>query len=483
MGKSGTRNYVSISQGVRDLENNNSITCVSSCTNAFLDSLQEYRATLASSEADEDAAQLDEAFGKTVAKYQSEMLKHEKSLNKSIKQLAAKIDKSIDWELDMMYQYQNINDEFDLMVRAIVMDLLYQGRFEESRTLMAGPDADFDKLVDHFKALRDMMKAVYDEDYSVVLDWVLTKDSAIAKVSEIKSELVRLIYYQAIAIQADRSIAVPPHGNALLDAQKTDDSRILLRIKDYENKATFSPQTLYSWNLPTLENFDKEKAKDEVVSELIRVYNKLSPDVAHLQQESPLHKCLLAGHFALGVLVKYNTLSRRKSSSSLGTAGSATGPGSGSAVFDHISRRRSGSVSEMHPLISRIRELHTHSNVGAGGDSATVGEGADAAAKDGGSAACETDTFDHNSSGNNIDELPMEIELPSWIGYHTIFICPILKEETTVHNRPHVLPCRHFISKQALSKLAKGLSDEIKCPYCPRRGSWRGACEVKFIAI
>lgn len=127
MGKSGTRNYVSISQGVRDLENNNSITCVSSCTNAFLDSLQEYRATLASSEADEDAAQLDEAFGKTVAKYQSEMLKHEKSLNKSIKQLAAKIDKSIDWELDMMYQYQNINDEFDLMVRAIVMDLLYQG--------------------------------------------------------------------------------------------------------------------------------------------------------------------------------------------------------------------------------------------------------------------------------------------------------------------------------------------------------------------
>lgn len=501
MAKAGTRNYLSISQGVRDLESNESVASISACTDAFVDSLEAYRTALAAG-TDDDMLPLSDALEKEVGRYQGELLRHEKSLNRSIKLLSAKVDKGIEWELDLMYQYQNINDEFDLMIRAIVMDLLYQGRFEESETVL-GPrlkrDADFEKLVAHFRSLRAMMKALYDEDYSLVLEWVLAHEREIAKVSELKSQLLRLIYHQARVIIADRTVPVPAHGNVLLDVREQEDSRIMLRILDYDNQQKYAEaQGLYCWDLPTLGEFDseKEQAKDAAVAELIRVYNRLSCEVNHLQQESPLHRCLLAGHFALGVLVKYNTLSRRKSSSSLGTAGSgsalgsgaASGPlsGSGSApgstVLDPFSRRRSiATATDMHPLISRIREMHTHYNTDEGGpmdDGGAPATAAAVAADAAFSSACDVDPSD-----NNVGELPMEIELPAWMGYHTIFICPILKEETTSSNRPHVLPCRHFISKQALSKLAKGLSDEIKCPYCPRRGSWRGACEVKFIAI
>ena len=479
---------MAISQGVRDLESNGSIASISACTDAFVDSLEAYKVALEAG-TDEDEVPLGETHEGEVGRYQGELLRHEKSLNRSIKLLSAKVDKGIEWELDLMYQYQNINDEFDLMIRAIVMDLLYQGRFEESETVLGkglSRDADFEKLMAHFRSLRAMMKALYEEDYGVVLEWVLAHEEEIAKVSELKSELLRLIYHQARVIIADRTVPMPAHGNVLLDVREQEDSRIMFRILDYANQQKYAAQGLYCWDLLTPGKFNggKEKAKDAVVAELIRVYNRLSPEMDHLQQESPLHRCLLAGHFALGVLVKYNSLSRRKSSSSLGTAGSGSGlgsgavcgpvsgsaPGTGSTVLDHFTRRRStAAAADMHPLISRIREMHSHYN------ESETGATAEAASS---SSACDVDSVD-----NSVGELPMEIELPAWMGYHTIFICPILKEETTSSNRPHVLPCRHFISKQALSKLAKGLSDEIKCPYCPRRGSWRGACEVKFIAI
>lgn len=471
MVKAETKNYLSMSQGIKELEGNDSMSAISSCADSFLKSLQDYRDALETSDMD-TSRQLDQTFEESIKKYQDETLQYEKSLNKSIKSLSSKVDKSINWELDMVYPYQIINDEFDLIIRAIVSDLLYQGKFEEAGLLVQN-DQDFDLLLDHFKQLREMIKSIYDEDYSIVYNWVIENEDRITHFTEIKSSIIRLIYYQILQFRA-KETKLPPHGNVLLDIQNTKDTRILMRIKDKtKNLEHDSGNILYTFSLPELDDFDKTQVKDNVVSELIRLYNKLSSKFNRLQQESPMYKCLLAGHFALSAMVKYNTISRRKSSSG-GT--SALSGGLSSDINTGISdgrRRSSRSISDVHPLVTRMRGLHTHAN-----DTATEVDGESYINKYNSiSSSCVVE------SENKISELPMEIELPSWMGYHSIFICPILKEETTITNKPYVLPCRHFISEQALSKLAKGLGDDIKCPYCPRRSSWRDASEVKFVAI
>lgn len=63
------------------------------------------------------------------------------------------------------------------------------------------------------------------------------------------------------------------------------------------------------------------------------------------------------------------------------------------------------------------------------------------------------------------DELPIEIDLGPKCRYHSIFACPILRQQTTEENPPLRLTCGHCISKDALSKLSNG--HKLKCPYCP----------------
>jgi len=46
-----------------------------------------------------------------------------------------------------------------------------------------------------------------------------------------------------------------------------------------------------------------------------------------------------------------------------------------------------------------------------------------------------------------IKELPYEIHLPNQLKYHSIFVCPVLKEISTVENPPMLLTCGHVVSK------------------------------------
>ena len=55
--------------------------------------------------------------------------------------------------------------------------------------------------------------------------------------------------------------------------------------------------------------------------------------------------------------------------------------------------------------------------------------------------------------------------------YHSVFSCPILRQQTTFANPPMRLKCGHVISKDALEKLttqaamASASASHIKCPY------------------
>ncbi|KAG5518779.1 hypothetical protein PMAC_002750 [Pneumocystis sp. 'macacae'] len=67
------------------------------------------------------------------------------------------------------------------------------------------------------------------------------------------------------------------------------------------------------------------------------------------------------------------------------------------------------------------------------------------------------------------NELPVEIPLPSKYQFHSVFTCPISKEQTTELNPPLMIPCGHVISKNSIERLSKdNPTNKFKCPYCPR---------------
>lgn len=71
----------------------------------------------------------------------------------------------------------------------------------------------------------------------------------------------------------------------------------------------------------------------------------------------------------------------------------------------------------------------------------------------------------------SLTELPIEILLPSRHYYHSLLVCPVLKEQTSLSNAPMRLLCGHVLSMESIKRLAKGTrptsSGKFKCPYCP----------------
>ncbi|KAI9104548.1 CTLH/CRA C-terminal to lish motif domain-containing protein [Phlyctochytrium arcticum] len=65
-------------------------------------------------------------------------------------------------------------------------------------------------------------------------------------------------------------------------------------------------------------------------------------------------------------------------------------------------------------------------------------------------------------------ELPVEIPLLPSQHYHSVFACPVSKEQSTEENPPMMMGCGHVICKCCLDRLGKGSQNtRFKCPYCP----------------
>ncbi|KAJ5245976.1 CTLH/CRA C-terminal to lish motif domain-containing protein [Penicillium chermesinum] len=74
------------------------------------------------------------------------------------------------------------------------------------------------------------------------------------------------------------------------------------------------------------------------------------------------------------------------------------------------------------------------------------------------------------------NELPVEISLPPSYLFHSIFVCPVSKEQATDDNPPMMIPCGHVIAEESLRRLSKG--NRFKCPYCPSESHPRDARKV-----
>ena len=77
----------------------------------------------------------------------------------------------------------------------------------------------------------------------------------------------------------------------------------------------------------------------------------------------------------------------------------------------------------------------------------------------------------------SVNELPVETPLPPGYLFHSIFVCPVSKEQGTDANPPMMLPCGHVIAKESLEMHARG-KRSMKCPYCPNESQPSAARRV-----
>ncbi|KAJ2716888.1 hypothetical protein H4R19_000373 [Coemansia spiralis] len=84
------------------------------------------------------------------------------------------------------------------------------------------------------------------------------------------------------------------------------------------------------------------------------------------------------------------------------------------------------------------------------------------------------------------NELPTEVPLPDSMRFHSVFACPVSKEQASPDNPPMMMPCGHVICRASLEKLARGIrpgasaTGRFKCPYCPGMSGLLDAKPVHF---
>ncbi|TPX31073.1 hypothetical protein SmJEL517_g05498 [Synchytrium microbalum] len=89
----------------------------------------------------------------------------------------------------------------------------------------------------------------------------------------------------------------------------------------------------------------------------------------------------------------------------------------------------------------------------------------------------ERSGLEWSSSG----ELPVEVPLLDTQKFHSVFACPVSKEQATEENYPMMMACGHVVNKDSLNRLCKGnQSARFKCPYCPNESTALQAQRIYF---
>ncbi|XP_057980086.1 protein RMD5 homolog [Malania oleifera] len=68
-------------------------------------------------------------------------------------------------------------------------------------------------------------------------------------------------------------------------------------------------------------------------------------------------------------------------------------------------------------------------------------------------------------------QLPVPVDLGREFQFHSIFVCPVSRDQGSEENPPMLMPCGHVLCRQSIMKLSKSNTRTFKCPYCPADAS------------
>ncbi|CAI5735781.1 unnamed protein product [Hyaloperonospora brassicae] len=68
---------------------------------------------------------------------------------------------------------------------------------------------------------------------------------------------------------------------------------------------------------------------------------------------------------------------------------------------------------------------------------------------------------------DSMEELPVEIPVAKELRFHSVFSCPVSKEESTSENPPMLLKCGHVICRSCVNRFSFHKTRRFKCPTCP----------------
>lgn len=77
------------------------------------------------------------------------------------------------------------------------------------------------------------------------------------------------------------------------------------------------------------------------------------------------------------------------------------------------------------------------------------------------------------------DSLPVEVSTVSLNPSHTVFVCPVTKEETPSKSGIFLLPCKHLMSSDALQMMNSAAN--MYCPYCKSRYSEGNVVPIELL--